>query len=509
MSCIGKNKCVPVKESSDIEEELFKLLVADVPYKTAKEDLKLLINSSLNTRIETAIISKVNCLNHQYDYIYPICWFRSMPFLFMLDKQLRKLMLTHIDRNPKAEHKIHPIREHLYKLLKYTNNIGQGLSQFYFITIKKPYVTMEHAVLYFMTLLYEYNPDKFPFTKIQGGWGRRLFLRFFNLCIPNICPSLRFQIITIVHNNKLIMDLGSRISPNLDVLVIDYGPLKNVLNVLNLPFHLIKNLALYVKSNGHTYALTSFIQGGVNTVKNKAHMFPICSCNGRFVAPEIPDTNNLPFIGDVNLIETLLCDQDPQIQTYIGNEFKIPFNLNDGPYRVGIYQKCELVVSIEELEMLQEYVQTKSIATKLAILACFVRNMTFEIGDKKLRWMTNVLYDVTDGSLDPISTFVSTTPSNKKLDFEKYFISIKIIKEATTLKVIDLTVMHKNIDTLLKNMLDRLAKREATKGGSHQSIRYKKRIYKVRQDKQGEKYIMCDKRKTPLKAIRRQYRWCQ
>lgn len=144
--------------------------------KTTDPDLSKVITTLLKESTTSRNI--LTCFNEErYDYCIPICWFRTLPCILMLDKQLRSLILRHYNESY-ARPEATAIR-HLIKLLceycqalKMDKFTTTGSTLYYVSTkkelIKEPF-TLDDVFLYMMVLLQRFKHDKFPYTQLNKG----------------------------------------------------------------------------------------------------------------------------------------------------------------------------------------------------------------------------------------------------------------------------------------------------------------------------------------------------
>lgn len=456
------------------------------------------------------------CLKgYTYWYQFPICWFRTLPLILMLDTRLKQKLLTTLKQGS-SNTNLDSLRNLIYSLLNYKSNSGN----FYLVRVKNTNevseFTLDNIFLYMMFLLNKTNGNKFPYTTIAGGYGRRNFIRFFKHIIPEIC-SLNYQIITISKNTNIITDLTKTKIEN-DILIIDYGKLIESCS---------NKLALYVICGERVYGLTSLLITGFKiAIPFQGHQFPIFNCQGRYYCPEMDGST----IGDVNLIETLLWEEKPLIRT---RSIVSPFNLNKYQ-RCGIYQQCELDLNVEELKLLQTFCHNmrvkKDYIQSLSILMYFMdviyiswipadaispinekTTISAKINDTNIEWKLNSVSLITLGIIVDLDTYKVTYSSLTKTgSFTDFLPDIKTALE-TQLgknKIIqfgEYFIRYPRHSTILKNIFDMMYSKQ-TGGKISEKIRYKKREYIVRSCSKG-KYIMYKKEKTLLKTIRRQYRW--
>lgn len=364
-------------------------------------------------------------LNYQYYYDYPICWFRSLPFMLMFDTRLNKLLsnkLVKLEAPNNATHEYKDLIEVFEALLCWADlhcntvpqtgsDLRNPLALYKVLStaqtnvrkktnVSKSSLTLEHVMIYLCRLL--------GYSMIKAGFPTRYQKRFVGNYLPIISTISVFQT-QLVNNKNLVVDniepstsiKTNQISPSdskPDVLVVFYNKEKIGTNTDN-------DLAIYVKHNKQYYALTSFsITSYVDTIDDLlsiGHNAPFFSCNGKIWTSEksIAADNSLVF-GDVDFFEKVLLGYTEiqtgitTLTTQVYNRKSCPFNFNRYE-RTGVYLPILLDFDPEEIIKMQEMVKCIQYMNTLTYLRLDEVKGKKDVFEETLVWHNQPIYNYT------------------------------------------------------------------------------------------------------------------
>lgn len=452
-----KNVLNHVKEyASDIKPSHY----LPIALKNIVKDLKLEGVSSIADHLQNACNARrangtnnwfgSGYLNYQYHYDYPICWFRSLPFMLMFDTRLNKLLsnkLVKLEASKNATHEYEDLIKVFEALLCWADlhcntvpQTGSGLRNplaLYKVlstaqtnarkktNVSNSSLTLEHVMIYLCRLL--------GYSMIKAGFPTRYQKRVFDNYLPNISNISVFQT-QLVNNKNLVVDniepstsikptqiLPSDSKP--DVVVVFYKKEKIGTNTDN-------DLAIYVKHNEQYYALTSFsITSYVDTIDDLlsiGHNAPFFSCNGKIWTSEkfIAADDSLVF-GKVDFFEKVLLGYTEiqtgitTLTTQVYKRKSCPFNFNRYE-RTGVYLPILLDFDPEEIIKMQEMVKCIQYMNTLTYLR-FEVNGKKDVFKETLVWRNQSIGDYTELSNKIVKALAILCYFTKSMTFQVWY----------------------------------------------------------------------------------------
>jgi len=355
------------------------------------------------------------CLDYLYfQYHYPLCWFRSFVQCMLFSPKFRDYLQT--IENTSGDPILTKVLEYLKAHANYISEIETPLQQDWHALYKFPNsnIYFDDLMCYFMYLLNKFNAEKFPVKRIQGYYGRRYMLRFFDLVFRKFNSSLEgITILNIKGNKNLIYNSSEQTSDSsIPFIIADYGKFLDNMS----PNSEINKLALYINHNGVRFSLQSVMVTSIFDTSSltkvykslfRGHQFCIYRCNDKYLSSEnmFNETSINLHLADVHLLENMLVNNG-RIPSDHGSKYDLTFNANKC-VKVGIYMPCNLHITEKELLYLEElgtFINTATINTEtymisfpwsarcMALLIYFFRFFNFNLTDPSVLYRCLVSY---------------------------------------------------------------------------------------------------------------------
>lgn len=335
--------------------------------------------------------------NMNYVMKYPICWFRSFCFMLFLDETMRNIVidsLTSRETSPKL------IREFMLTVAYYMKyEVSEKLATLYTRIIHNPSalyylthdfrfqklnnrykqeITLEELWLLFINLLNQYDVKKFPITRIEGYYGHRYAIQFFQNVWPVLTGSKTdFILINMTTNDQLLFPVPGGV-PNPKFIMLNHNSFWKI-NPTG------QKTVLFAKyNNGTVYTLSSMIMTTYfnwAVIKERSgHQFGIYKCNRKFYSE-----HRMHKLRERMFLEYILLDE--LLPDTIFHKFRYDLS---GSIRVCMYTRSMFLISEQECELLQELSKilrgNVDYPRIFAILAYFTKSITlnlFEVTQKE------------------------------------------------------------------------------------------------------------------------------
>lgn len=304
-------------------------------------------------------VSEKTCFDKYYYWLdYPICWFRSLAFMFMMDETHRKMLLEHNkDKTYKdKEDVLVRLNEYIVALMTYIetgiyNNsyqepgtkIKHSLHWIYYNFLpeqQEQRISMDDCLLW---LLYCMSEAKVNFINIKTirGFNALFYVKnmYYNGNIAALdVPSAYHHCLK---NETLTISIDAKPGG---------GSVSRILvKYFLLSFTNAKNarLALFVRHNNRVYTLSSLtITSYIKTWSSLmvGHQFCIYKCNRKFYQEDSEVMNNL---SEVQLLSDMLLDID---LAYRPASYHFYANKSN---RAALYTPSLFIFSEEECNLLE------------------------------------------------------------------------------------------------------------------------------------------------------------
>ena len=293
---------------------------------------------------------QVTCFQKDYYHLtYPICWFRSIVFMIMMDETHRKMLM---EKNKKAAvQTLDHVGQLITKMIDYIENrvFNNKLSKaplFYLDTWLKenqPYfITMDDVILYLLHLLNVSHSEHYPIDTIRGNYAMNYIIHMFP---PPSETSFLSSLVTfqgrLKKNQFIQINIPDSQGPpeHNNRIILEYRGTW----ILNAPE---ARLGLFAKRHGKIYTLSSLIMTShvrIKTYWEGSHQYCIYKCNRKF----FQETSEC-IIDEIDILSYALLGYE---LPYIMNE-KLHFDINKS-IRTGMYTQSLFTFSVEECTLLE------------------------------------------------------------------------------------------------------------------------------------------------------------
>ncbi len=461
---------------------------------------------------------------------YPICWFRSFCIILFVDESFRSILLQQklqqtVQENKSKKQLLHNF---IYKVASFFNNGIEKYkdhNKYHNLEFIHRLSGMEELWLFFIYLLHYYNSELFAVDRIVGGLGHVYASKFFEKVFPQLYPNVQSLQITLPANKEIIVNLPIneyKLEPQF-ITALYYG---------SFTVNPKSTLAFYIKYNNCVYTLSSLIETSkidITTVLKGAHQFGIYKCGNRFYYWEGKDFR----VEDVDLLEHLVLKKSLPRKVFDYMNFDLHNTI-----RFGMYTKCFFPFNLEEVTLLRE-LENASTKRLVAILSYFTNKLSFTLVEKRngnqvaplntfkiwneivtenIERKTIYYAQMNDSSIIKImeQPFDIYNPVKSIDIINEWFKNVPdYIQDTKNILISDFQASFYPHQTTLYNIF-KLCNRYNGKplmylgfGGKKQTIKMKKtkRVYKVKQNKDKQKYVMINRQRVYLKDIKGCYVW--
>lgn len=294
---------------------------------------------------------QVSCFQKDYYHLsYPICWFRSIVFMIMMDETHRKMLM---EKNKNVLKEDDHVGQLIKKMIDYiengvfTNKLSKAL--FYLDKWEKenqPYfITMDDVILYLLHLLNVSNNTNYPINTIRGHYAMNYIIYMFPSPSPPSETSFLSSLVTfqgrLKKNQFIQINIPDSQGPpeHNNRIILEYRGTW----ILNAPE---ARLGLFAKRHGKIYTLSSLIMTShvrIKTYWGGSHQYCIYKCNRKF----FQETSEC-IIDEIDILSYALLGYE---LPYIMNE-KLHFDINKS-IRTGMYTQSLFTFSVEECTLLE------------------------------------------------------------------------------------------------------------------------------------------------------------
>jgi hypothetical protein len=347
-----KGELISVHLGNNIMETLFKQENIDI------QDIHKFFMDKLNywNNIKTTPTPEKTCFDKYYYWLdYPICWFRSLAFMFMMDETHRKMLLEHNKDKTYTEHV--RLNQYIMALMTYIEtgiynnsfqepgtNIKHSLYWIYYnFSNTEQRLSMDDFLLWLLHCMSEANVNFVNINKIRG-FNALFYVKnmYYNNKIAALAVPSAYHHCLKNENLTISLDEKSTAGPaSVSRILVKY---------FFLSFTNAKNarLALFVRRNNRVYTLssltiTSYIQTWSSLMVG--HQFCIYKCNRKFYHEDSEIMHNL---NEVQLLSDMLLDIG---LVYTPDNYYFYANKSN---RAALYTPSLFIFSEEECNLLKD-----------------------------------------------------------------------------------------------------------------------------------------------------------
>jgi hypothetical protein len=308
----------------------------------------------------------ISCFQKSYyNLMYPVCWFRSIVFMIMMDETHRKMLME--KEKEKEKKKEGSLQQHVDQLIiEMIDYIETGILKNPLMTLDKMpnglfyldqwtlgdqiyCITMDDVILYLLHLLNDSDYTQYPVNTIRGNYAMNYIIHMFPPP-PSPSPSppseTRFLSSLVTCQGRLKQNQFIQINvpdsqspPETNRIILEYRSTW----FLNAPE---ARLGLFAKLHGKVYTLSSLIMTShisIKTYWEGAHEYCIYKCNRKFFQETSTST-----IDEVDILSYALLGYE---LPYIMNK-KLHFDINKS-IRTGMYTQSLFTFSVEECTLVE------------------------------------------------------------------------------------------------------------------------------------------------------------